>query len=342
VTLAGSFALLAVVPLVTFAELAFAMAVGLLIDTFVVRSILTPSLLTLVGTVSGWPGRRLHRHTSRAAPDPPSETEQPVAASAMNSTAYPPYPPRARRGSRRLPPRRVILSVLVVLVAYALVGWGLDWASRIGAQSLIARSIQHAEHLAIRPQVEVRGWFFVPHVVTGRYKEVDVRVQGVQDGALRLADIRAQLYGVHVPLHDVVARDVTAVPVDRTHETVTLAYADVNAYLHAEGQSLTVSAGPSGQVKITAHTAVLGHPVSVSADADITAIPGHLEVRPTQLDTGGPIDSASRALLGRRLTIDIPTAPLPFGQRVLDIRPGADSIVVEAAGHHIVLARPES
>ena len=345
VTLAGSFALLAVVPIVTFAELAFAMAVGLLIDTFVVRSILTPSLLTLVGTVSGWPGRRLHRNSPDTAPDQPSGTDQLVGATtagAINSAAYPAHQPRADRRTRRAPPSRVVLSVLVVVVAYALVGWGLDWASRIGAQSLIARSIQHAEHLTIRPQVEVRGWFFVPHVVTGRYKEVDVRVQGVQDGPLRVADIRAQLYGVHVPLHDVVASDVTAVPVDRSHETVTLTYADVNSYLRAEGQSLTVSAGPPGQVKITAHTAVLGHAISVSADADVRAIPGHLEVRPTQLATGGPLDNASRALLGRRLTFDVPTAPLPFGQHVIDIRPGADSIVVEAAGRHIVLARNES
>jgi RND superfamily putative drug exporter len=343
VTLAGSFALLAVVPIVTFAELAFAMAVGLLIDTFVVRSVLTPSLLTLVGTVSGWPGRRLHRHAARGSPDAPSGTEPLMAATSadvMNRSAYPPRTDGSR--ARRLPARRVVLSVLVVMIAYALVGWGLDWASRIGAQSLIARSIQHAEHLAIRPQVEVRGWFFVPHVVTGQYKEVDVRVQGVQDGPLRLADVRAQLYGVHVPLHDVVASDVTAVPVDRTHETVTLTYADVNSYLHAEGQPLTVSAGPSGQVKITAHTSVLGHDISVSADAGIRAIPGHLEVRPTELDTGGPLDNASRAVLGRRLTFDVPTAPLPFGQHVTDIRPGSGSIVVEAAGRNIVLARPES
>lgn len=47
VTLAGSFALIALVPLLTFAELAFAMAVGPLIDTFVVRSLLTPALLSL-------------------------------------------------------------------------------------------------------------------------------------------------------------------------------------------------------------------------------------------------------------------------------------------------------
>ncbi len=57
--LAGSFALLALVPLRSFAELAFAMAVGILIDSFIVRSFLVPALISLFGTVGSWPGRRL-------------------------------------------------------------------------------------------------------------------------------------------------------------------------------------------------------------------------------------------------------------------------------------------
>ena len=61
ITLALSFAVLAVVPLSPFREFAFAMAVGILIDVFVVRSFLVPSLVSLVGTASGWPGRSLRR-----------------------------------------------------------------------------------------------------------------------------------------------------------------------------------------------------------------------------------------------------------------------------------------
>ncbi len=57
--LAGSFAVVALIPLSTFREMAFTMVVGLVLDTFVVRSILTPGLLTLIGPVSGWPGHRL-------------------------------------------------------------------------------------------------------------------------------------------------------------------------------------------------------------------------------------------------------------------------------------------
>ena len=48
ITLAGSFALLALVPIRPLRELAFAMAVGILLDTFVVRSLLVPSLLALL------------------------------------------------------------------------------------------------------------------------------------------------------------------------------------------------------------------------------------------------------------------------------------------------------
>ena len=64
ITLAGSFAIIAVVPLRSFREIAFAMVTGILIETFVVRSLLAPSLITIFGYASGWPGRRL-RPTSR-------------------------------------------------------------------------------------------------------------------------------------------------------------------------------------------------------------------------------------------------------------------------------------
>ena len=59
--LAASFALLALVPLRPFRELAFAMSAGLLIDAFLVRTLLVPALISLVGAMSGWPGRGLVR-----------------------------------------------------------------------------------------------------------------------------------------------------------------------------------------------------------------------------------------------------------------------------------------
>ena len=73
--LAASFGLLAVVPLASFRELAFVMAVGILLDVFVVRSLLVPSLMTLVGTKSSWPSGRL-----RTAEEPSPTASEPEPA----------------------------------------------------------------------------------------------------------------------------------------------------------------------------------------------------------------------------------------------------------------------
>jgi RND superfamily putative drug exporter len=61
VTLAVSFGLLVLVPLRPFRELAFALSVGIMIDAFVVRSLLAPALLTIMESASEWPGREAFR-----------------------------------------------------------------------------------------------------------------------------------------------------------------------------------------------------------------------------------------------------------------------------------------
>src|SRR5680860_220182 len=62
VTLASSFAMLALVPLAAFRQIAFALAAGVLIDTFIVRSFLVPALIALGGRASGWPSRSVGRN----------------------------------------------------------------------------------------------------------------------------------------------------------------------------------------------------------------------------------------------------------------------------------------
>ncbi len=59
IVLALSFGAMALVPIAAFRELAFVMAAGLLIDAFIVRTVLVPAIIALVGYRSGWPGTRL-------------------------------------------------------------------------------------------------------------------------------------------------------------------------------------------------------------------------------------------------------------------------------------------
>jgi RND superfamily putative drug exporter len=57
IVLAATFAALAVLPIVFVAEIAFAVAFGVLLDTLLVRSLLVPALSLEIGRVIWWPGK---------------------------------------------------------------------------------------------------------------------------------------------------------------------------------------------------------------------------------------------------------------------------------------------
>ena len=69
VALALSFAMLAIIPITPFAVMAFAMGVGILLDTFLVRSMLVPALVVVFGRAGRWP-RRSPEYESKHVSDP--------------------------------------------------------------------------------------------------------------------------------------------------------------------------------------------------------------------------------------------------------------------------------
>ena len=56
IALAASFAVLALIPLDQFRELAVAMALGVVIDAFIVRSLMVPAMVAVFGRAGRWPG----------------------------------------------------------------------------------------------------------------------------------------------------------------------------------------------------------------------------------------------------------------------------------------------
>jgi putative drug exporter of the RND superfamily len=72
IALAASFAMLAVVPIDGFREFAFIMAVGVLLETFLVRSLLIPALISTFGRLSFWPGRFRRPPEPEPIPEPRS------------------------------------------------------------------------------------------------------------------------------------------------------------------------------------------------------------------------------------------------------------------------------
>ncbi len=72
IVLAGTFSVLAVLPLTFLTELGFVVAFGVLLDTFLVRSVLVPAIALTVGDVFGWPSAL---SMGGRAPGPSGEAE---------------------------------------------------------------------------------------------------------------------------------------------------------------------------------------------------------------------------------------------------------------------------
>jgi putative drug exporter of the RND superfamily len=79
--LAGTFAVLGTLPLVEFTEIGFAVALGVLLDTIVVRSVLVTALTLDVGRHMWWPSALAHREASSVTDGTPvPDHPQPNAA----------------------------------------------------------------------------------------------------------------------------------------------------------------------------------------------------------------------------------------------------------------------
>jgi RND superfamily putative drug exporter len=77
IVLAGTFSTLAVLPLVFLTEIGFVVAFGVLLDTFVVRSILVPALALDLGARTWWPSALARAH---AGPEPTAKAAEPAGA----------------------------------------------------------------------------------------------------------------------------------------------------------------------------------------------------------------------------------------------------------------------
>jgi putative drug exporter of the RND superfamily len=73
VVLAATFTVLGVLPLVFLAEIGFAVAFGVLLDTILVRSILVPALSYDIGKPIWWPSRLAKVDSPNAPTEPPPQ-----------------------------------------------------------------------------------------------------------------------------------------------------------------------------------------------------------------------------------------------------------------------------
>ena len=242
---------------------------------------------------------------------------------------------RARLRERH---RRLALEVVLLVMACVLGLWGLDAASRVGAQTLLERNLQEVTGVAERPRVTLRDGFFLPQVIRGAYEGATVEISDVRTGPLTVARVRADLEDIRLPLADLLLRDLRRVGVGRAEEIVTVRFADLNAYFEATGRNLTLAVGDDGQVDLAGSFDVLGQTVPVSAVVELSADGSQLRVTPRDIDTGDvTLSAAGRLLLDQRIALTVPLDGLPFGSQLTGLEITPDSVVITATSSGIVL-----
>lgn len=248
---------------------------------------------------------------------------------------------RAARSHRGPDPRTIAFGAVLVVFAAALLAVS-DYLARVGSQSLIARAVQRDMRLAERPEVHLHGWFYLPQVIDGDYDDVEITIGRTHTGLVDVSGIRADLQGVHLRFHDVLVRHVERILIDRTSETVTLRYADINKYLTSIGTPVSLSPAGDHQVRFTGTVSILGRPVSASANGRVEARGNTLYISPSRYDSGiGGIDSTTALLLDQRLAVRIPLDEVPFAQTVTGVQVHRTDITVQAEGRHVVV-NPQS
>ncbi|MDF2667277.1 MAG: putative drug exporters of the superfamily, partial [Microbacterium sp.] len=99
--LAATFAALGVIPILFLAQLAFIVAFGVLLDTFVVRSLLVPAFAYDLGAAIWWPSKLWRRE--RGGPEPVSRASAAPATGASTAPATSAgTAPATRASARRL------------------------------------------------------------------------------------------------------------------------------------------------------------------------------------------------------------------------------------------------
>jgi DUF2993 family protein len=234
-----------------------------------------------------------------------------------------------------------VRGLLTFLVVVALLLVAADRVAWYVAERGVATAIQQSEDLPQRPDVSIGGVPFLTQAVRGTYREVDVRFQDVPAAeGVTVDQLDAHLRGVHVPLRDLVNREVESTPVDRAGATGRVSFAALDAATARQIPSdrAAVKYGPGSapdQLTVTGTYATPAGTVQLKGEARLEVQNGSLVVTvvPESLNLPPLVRAAAARLLG--LTYQVPD--LPFGFQVRSVAVGEDGVTVTAVGEDVVL-----
>jgi hypothetical protein len=234
---------------------------------------------------------------------------------------------------------RRLLTLIVVLVLLLVVADRVAWYV---AERGVATAIQQSEDLPQQPDVSIGGFPFLTQAWKGVYDDVDVKFRDVPapEAGVDVEKLDAHLRGVHIPLKDVVDRNVQRAPVDAAAATGWVSFATLDAATAHQipSSQVTVHYGPGSAPDRVSVTGTYHGPtgnVQLKGEARLEAQDGSLVVTivPESLNLPPLVRNAVARLLG--LTYRVPD--LPFGFQVRSVAVGKAGVSATATAKNVVL-----
>lgn len=227
--------------------------------------------------------------------------------------------------------RRLVIA-LVVVVGLLVVA---DRVSVVVAQRVLADQIRDQLELQETPDVSIRGIPFLTQALGGTYGEVDVRLPDVDSGALQNIAVDADLRGVHVPLSDVLRRQVSEVPVDRITGDLSVGYDDL---AKASGISGLQIARDGDALRLSGSVQVLGRQVDATATGRVEVAGNDIVINAERAEIAGiEVPQTALDLAARLLSFRVSPSGLPLSLRITAVRTGEDALQVSAESDDAVL-----
>lgn len=245
-------------------------------------------------------------------------------------------PPAAPAGR---PPRdhSVLALAISVVVGTVLLLWAAEWLARQGAESVLARTLQERTGALEPPVIEIEGGPVLLQALRGRYDHVTVSAESLSSGPVRVEGFTAELSDVYLSFHDLLHGSTGRVLVGDAVQDAVLTYDDLNRYLGFTGRSLEVTPTADGGIRVTGPVEGPSGTVDVSTEARIEAEDGAVGLQPTELEADQPLRGLEELLVVQRFTVRVPLEPLPFGQRITDVRIEPEGLAVRASGSGVDL-----
>jgi hypothetical protein len=231
-----------------------------------------------------------------------------------------------------------VLLVLVLLLAGVLVAadrgaaWyaerrlatqAADWAARSGARA------------GTQPEARVEGFPFLDQVARGRYDGVVITVRNVGTGGLIASRLDLHLIGVHLPLSDLTAGNLSGARADRVTATARIPLAEFQTALGPRGVTLRVQ---GGRLRVEVPFEIAGYKSTVSGLANVEADGGKLRLRLSDLTAAGSdLPQSAADAISRELAGIIEAPKLPYGLRLDQVRVTPAGLVATASGRNVVL-----